>query len=426
MSFFDNNLTILRNHVPSLLISVKINAIMKILAVCQFYHPENFTITPLMRQLVAMGHQVTIVTGRPNAGFGRILSEYRHTKFEIIDGVKVHRLPVVARKQNKVSLIINYFSFYFLAKHFVGKHQGDYDIVFTMSLSPVISMAPAIKYAKKHKLPLLMYCVDIWPESVVFTNNVAPNTIAYRFLKWWSGKIYRAGTKILVGSPSYQTYLTKTHNIPAHRMATLVQPALAQTYVGSPIVYEAKYNLVYIGNLGQVQLLDELLEVMADYRDQDIAVHLIGYGTALPRILTTIDKNKLSHIIKHYGTLPSEVAAAYIPNADALLVPLKAGGYVGDTIPNKLMLYLGYGRPIIGALVGDGKILLEQAGGGIIVEPSKQGLKQGIDTILTLSEPQKNALGARNRAYFEAHHTLQITTKQLETYLSELINCDKF
>jgi hypothetical protein len=72
---------------------------MKILAVCQFYYPENFTITPLMRDLVARGHQVTVVTGRPNAGWGRIAPAYRRRSFEIIDGVKVHRLPILAGRK---------------------------------------------------------------------------------------------------------------------------------------------------------------------------------------------------------------------------------------------------------------------------------------------------------------------------------------
>jgi len=395
---------------------------MNIFAVCQFYHPENFTITPLMRQLVAMGHQVTIVTGRPNAGFGRVLDEYKHTKFEIIDGVKVHRLPIIARRQNKVSLIVNYFSFYFLAKSFIKKHKGDYDIVFTMSLSPVISMVPAIDFARKHHLPLLMYCVDIWPESVVFTNNITRKSLGYRYLKSWSTKIYRAADRILVGSPSYQAYMHDTHGIDYQKMATLVQPSLAKGFQGAPHQYEAKHNLVYIGNLGQVQLLDELLEVLLDYKTVDLQVHIIGYGTALPRLLAFIESNGLGHIVKHYGTMPSDSATSFIPNADALLVPLKEGGFVGNTIPNKLILYLGYGRPIIGALVGDGKEMLEKAGGGMIVTPSKQGLRQGIDWMLSLTAQQKNAIGARNRVYFEANHTLDITAKKLEAYLSELIN----
>ena len=394
---------------------------MRIFAVCQFYHPENFTITPLLRQLVALGHEVTIVTGRPNAGFGRILSEYKNVKFEIIDGVKVHRLPIAPRRQSKLSLIINYFSFYCLARRYVRVHQGDYDIVFTMSLSPVISMVPAIDFARIHKLPLLMYCVDIWPESVVFTNNVAKNSLGYRFLKHWSKRIYQSADRILVGSPSYQTYMHETHGIDYRNMATLVQPSLATGLFGAPRPYEAKHNLVYIGNLGQVQLLDELLEVLVDYKDRDLQVHLVGYGTALPRLLSYINTHGLSHIVKHYGTLPSDVAATFIPNADALLVPLKEGGYVGSTVPNKLILYLGYGRPIIGALVGDGRDILLKAGGGLIVPPSKDGLRQGIEWMLRLKDQEKNALGAQNIAYFNDNHTLEITAKRLETYLSELI-----
>ncbi|MFA5235329.1 MAG: glycosyltransferase family 4 protein [Bacilli bacterium] len=394
---------------------------MKILAVCQFYHPENFTITPLLRDLAARGHQVTVITGRPNAGFGHVLSEYRHRKFEIADGVKVHRLPILARKKGKLSLIANYFSFYFLARAFVRRHRGDYDVVFAMSLSPVISMVPALDYAKRHHLPSLLYCVDIWPESVVYTNNVKPNTFAHRVLLNWSKRIYQAADRLLVGSPSYFEYMEQEHQIPRAKMDLLLQPALNEHLGIAPINHGPGTHLVYIGNLGQVQLLDELLEAVKSLKGRDLHVHIVGNGSARDRLLATIKNEDLSEYVHMYGYRPIHEAVAFIPDADVLLVPLKAGGYVGRTIPNKLVTYMGYGRPILGALTGDGRALLEAAGGGIVVEPSTRGLIEGIKRAIDLTEEEKNALGARNLAYFKEHLTLEKVGAELESYLSELV-----
>jgi len=395
---------------------------MRILAICQFYHPENFTITPLLNQLVRLGHDVTVVTGRPNAGFGRILPEYRRVRFEIIDGVKVHRVPIVARKNGRLSLIANYFSFYLSARMFVARHQQDYDVVFGMSLSPVISLVPAVAFARRKRLPLLVYCVDLWPESVAFTDYVRPDSLAYRILKRWSGDIYRAADRLLLGSPSYRQYMQEVHHIDEPRLRTLLQPALTETLKSAPHVFSRGIHLVYVGNLGTVQLLDEFIEAAAEFKNDELNLHIIGSGSALERLRRRAAELGVSDKVMWYGTLPSPEAFAYMASADALFVPLKEGGYVGQTIPNKLMMALAAGRPILGALKGDGRALLEYAGGGIIVEPSKDGIIAGIRRLLHMGADEKKALGERNRTYFQDHLTLEKIGCELETHFIDLTN----
>ena len=61
---------------------------MKILVVCQFYYPENFVITKIAEELVKIGHDVTVLTGKPNYGYDKILPEYKKVKYEEINGDK--------------------------------------------------------------------------------------------------------------------------------------------------------------------------------------------------------------------------------------------------------------------------------------------------------------------------------------------------
>ena len=41
---------------------------MKILVVCQYYYPENFSITSLCEEWVRLGHEVFVVTGKYHNG----------------------------------------------------------------------------------------------------------------------------------------------------------------------------------------------------------------------------------------------------------------------------------------------------------------------------------------------------------------------
>ena len=140
---------------------------MRILLVSQYYYPERFSVTDIAEQLVKLGNEVTVLTGKPNYGLHKILPEYKKVKYEEINGVKVHRVRLIPRKLSRLSIIRNYLSFHRNAKRKVNKLGDDFDIVLTVSLSPVISIAPGIKYARKHHIPCVLYCQDLWPESKI-------------------------------------------------------------------------------------------------------------------------------------------------------------------------------------------------------------------------------------------------------------------
>ena len=86
---------------------------MNILVICQYYYPEPFRITDICEELVKRGHAVTVVTGEPNYPEGRIYKGYEKHKRsdEVINGVVVHRCPIIPRKIGVVHRFLNYFSY---------------------------------------------------------------------------------------------------------------------------------------------------------------------------------------------------------------------------------------------------------------------------------------------------------------------------
>ena len=140
---------------------------MKILVVCQYYYPENFQITPICEQLAKDGFEVTVLTGLPNYPTGVIPNEYKSGhRDEVINGVRVIRCYEIGRKPGAVGLALNYISYWWAASAKVRQLSKDYDIVLTYQLSPVMIGLPAIKYAKRNKKPMLLYCCDLWPEAL--------------------------------------------------------------------------------------------------------------------------------------------------------------------------------------------------------------------------------------------------------------------
>ena len=108
---------------------------MKILTFCQYYYPEEFQITPICEQLVADGHDVTVVTGLPNYPTGIIPEEYRYGhRDEILNGVHIIRCHEIGRKKGAMHLALNYLSYVRSASRKVKALIDDFDLIFVYHL----------------------------------------------------------------------------------------------------------------------------------------------------------------------------------------------------------------------------------------------------------------------------------------------------
>ncbi len=390
---------------------------MKILVVCQYYYPEPFVISKMMEQMVTFGHEVHVVTGLPNYGYHKIMDGYDPMGDidEIINGVHVHRVKIYPRKFSKISICRNYLSFWKNSKKYIKKIDNSFDIVFSMTLSPVIGACAGNLYAKKYKVPHIHYCVDLWPESLVVTNTIKPKGPIYNFFYNWSRRIYKRADKILVSSPSFIDYFHDVLKLKDKKYGVLLQPCLEVQKLEHVIEYkQGTVNIVYCGNIGKLQILHHMIDAMEKYKGQPVYFHLIGMGSEKKALLKLVKDKKLENNVIDHGPLPSNKAAAYFPNADALYVSLGSKGYVGKTIPNKLVFYMSFGKPIIAMVDYDAKTLLKESQGAIFVDESSDSLIKGIDYLLSLSREQKEKLGQNNQVYYQNHLTLNSLVEKLE------------
>ena len=393
---------------------------MRILLVSQYYYPERFSVTDIAETLVKLGHHVTVLTGRPNYGFQHILEEYKKVKYEEINGVKIHRVSVKPRKYSRLSIIRNYLSFNRTGKRFARHFKEEFDVVLSISLSPVISISPALLFARKHKIPCVLYCQDLWPESTLVTHAVRKDSLMYKILYKWSKAIYEKCDRIVISSPSFKEYFFNELNIKDKVFNVVNQPILHSTKHSEPIKYENKHNLVYAGNIGKIQLTDLLVEAMKYLKTEDVKLHLMGMGSELPQIKEKIKNENLSDKVIYEGAYPIEKAEAYYVNADALIVSLKNEGYVGKTIPNKAIQYMKYGRPLLVVAKGDTYEMLAKAKGSIFASEDPKDIARGIDEICALKE--KDQFGLNNKKYFEENFT---TEKLTQLLVDELTSAKK-
>lgn len=393
---------------------------MKILIVCQFYYPENFVITNIAEKLASFGHDVTVLTGKPNYGYGYILPAYQHISSEVINGVKVERVNIKPRKKSRISIIKNYLSFWKNSKKWAQKTEEKYDVVYSMSLSPVTILSAGNLYKKKHGTPHIVHCVDLWPESVLVTKAVKKNSLVYRILYKWSKKLYSKADKILIGSPSFEKYFNDVLNIKNIKMAYIPQPSLVEVSDLPPFPFDKNYfNILYCGNLGLIQQIPYIVEAMKQLKGSNIRFNIIGMGPLTDYLENKIKEYGLENNVIYYGPMPALQASAYFKGADALYVPLKDEGTVGKTIPNKLVMSMAFAKPILAMLEGDGKDILVEADGAVFSKQSAESLKEAIETISKMNKKDLDRFGKNNFLYYQSHFTIDKISRDLET---ELLN----
>ena len=196
---------------------------MKILAVCQYYTPEPVRFPDFCEELVRRGHSVTVLSGVPNYPMGVTYPgfEHRQNRTQDLGGVRVLRCATVPRGTRAGGRLLNYFSFPLSSWLRAGRIQGDFDVVFVNQQSPVMMAWPAIRYARKHRKPVLMYCMDLWPDSLR-AGGMSESSPVYLLFRRISRKIYRSMDRILVTSRSFTDYLTGSFGIPPERIDYLI------------------------------------------------------------------------------------------------------------------------------------------------------------------------------------------------------------
>lgn len=396
---------------------------MKILVVCQYYYPENFQVTPICEDLVKRGHSVTVVTGLPNYPIGRVPDEYKNNKkrHEYINGVEVIRCFEIGRRKGAFFLALNYLSFYLSSMFKVRSIKEDYDCVFVYQLSPVLMGLPGCYYAKKHKVPLYLYCCDLWPESMKLYIKNESNPL-FKIVRKVSNKVYRACDVISVQSKTFVDYFVNEHKIPAERLVYV--PAFSDdSYLNEN--YELDNGIVdfvFLGNVGIAQNLEAVIEAVERIKDRTFKLHIVGDGSALDSIKKLVNDRKLDDKVEFYGRRPVEEMPYFYRLADACIVSLKADNKTGLTLPSKVQGYMAAGKTILGMIDGAAYDVINESGCGRCVHADDvDGLVKLMLDYIEHREVYSNC-GILGREYFLNHFSKKRIMSCIEKVLSDLVD----
>ena len=383
---------------------------MKILVICQHYYPEPFRITDICEELVRMGHDVSILTDVPNYPEGEIYKDYRDgsKRNEIINGVYVYRCYTIPRKHSIIFRLLNYYSFAISSTYNAMfktdrlKHGKNYDVVFVNQSSPVMMAYAGIAYAWRYNKKLILYCMDLWPDSLV-VGGIGRNSLVYKMFYYISKWIYRRCNKILTTSKMFKPYMIKKFNINENKISYLTQ--YAESTFDNIDMQEDKrndiINLVFAGYIGIAQDCMTILKAANQLKfNKNIKFHIVGDGLELNKLKKYAMENDLNNVI-FYGRRPLAEMPKYYNMADAMLVTLGTDPVISLTLPGKVQSYMDASKPIIGAIDGEAKAVIEEAKCGLVCNSGDCfNLADNIIAFSNMSLKERREMGQRSREYY--------------------------
>lgn len=406
---------------------------MRLLVVSQYFWPENFRINELVAALVARGHTVTVLTGRPNYPDGRIFDEFRRdpTQFSSYAGAHIVRIPLRPRGQGGIRLALNYLSFVAWGCllgpwRLRGQH---FDAIFVFEISPITVAIPALLLRRIKRVPLLMWVLDLWPETLS-----AVGTVRSARILGWVGRlvafIYRRCDRILAQSQAFFPNIerwsgdgTRMRYFPAWAEAVFDE-SLDQIEPAPELASSrGRFNVMFAGNLGEAQDLPAILDA-AKYlaHRSDIRWLIVGDGRAAGNMRAAIEKLGLQDQIMMLGRHPLERMPSFFRAADALLVSLKAEPIFNMTIPGKVQTYLATGIPLLGMLDGEGARVIIESGAGFVCRAGDgAALANLVEHLAGLSVEERKAMGLRGRTYCRREFDRNMLVGRLEQWLTETV-----
>ena len=410
---------------------------MKILYVSQYFPPEMGApaarAAELSRHWARLGHNVTVLTGFPNHPTGVVPPEWRArlSKLvyrEIVDRVHVVRTwlwPLPNRRAHE--RIRNYASFC-LSSAITGLNIEKPDVV--IGTSPQLLVALSGWWLAWWKgVPFVFEVRDLWPESLAAVGAGAEGTVLHRTLSAIAGFLYRRATHIVVVTPAFKEHLIRHWRVPAEKVSIVENGVETDLFRDDPsagqvrrdLKLEDRFLICYIGTMGMAHGLETLIAAAEKLQSAEPAAVflLIGEGAEKQRIIDLAVRRRLNNI-RFLDQQPRERIPACISAADVCLVMLKKTDLFKTVIPTKLLEYMACERPVIVAVDGEARQIVEKAAAGIFVEPEdSDALVEAIQLLAGNSEKRRR-MGASGRQYIVSRLSREQTARDYIEVLKKL------
>lgn len=404
---------------------------MKILYLSQYFPPEmgapSARIYELSREWVRMGHDVTVLTTFPNHPTGVIPPEYRGewTRIEVVDGIKVVRVPIyVAANKGVLLRALNYLS-YGLSASLIGPFLTDRpDIVVATSPQFLTALAGWWMSVVKWR-PFVFEVRDIWPRSIVEVGAMKAGSLPVRFLELLERFLYRRAARIVAVTHSFVDDISGK-GVAREKVSVVTNGVDLELFhpgdraeARRALELPEGFLATYVGTHGMAHGLDTVLDAAKRVQDRGIRVLLVGEGAEKAALKARAAAEGISNV-DFWDQQTRDRVSAIIAASDVCLVVLRDKPLFRTVIPSKIFEFMGAARPMLTTVDGESRRIVEDAGAGVFCPP-EQPETLAKELVRLAADPERlTEMGLSGRRHVESYYSRPALAKQYLEVLEEV------
>jgi glycosyltransferase involved in cell wall biosynthesis len=383
------------------------------------------------RLLSAHGHKVTVIaspvsyiTGAPLAPTGHsphLLRKWGETE----GGRDITILKASVYSAHHKSFVHRVFAFisFMVSSFWLGLGVKNVDLVWGTS-PPILQGVTAWALARLKGAKFLFEVRDLWPKFAIAV-GVLTNPVLIRATEWLERFLYHHADRVMVNSPGFREHVQargakRVDLIPNGSDPSMFDPADEGASFRTRNLLTDKFVVLYAGAHGMSNDLGVVLEAAKLLEGTNIQIVLLGDGKEKPNLQAQAKEMGLSNVT-FAPSVPKSKMPDALAGADACIAILKPLEEYKTTYPNKVFDYMAAGRPVVLAIDGVIREVVEAAGCGIFAEPGNPSALADAIRALAADKAKARAIGLKGRTYLEEHFSRAAIGEKLLKLLNEMV-----
>jgi glycosyltransferase involved in cell wall biosynthesis len=278
-------------------------------------------------------------------------------KREVLNGVKVLRLPIKHERRGKVAYVYQY-SIFILAVSLIFALRAlwrRYDLVYVHNMPDVLVLSSLIPKALGAKVVLDLH--DPMPELTMTIFRVSQSSKSVRMVKRlekWS--IARADLVITANIAFKRIFSAR--GCPPGKIAVVMNSPDGKIFplraTGSEAVTGETGNkpfvIMYHGSLVERNGLDVAIDALARVQEIVPSAELRIFGPSTPfleRMMEVARNKNLHKSVRYFGSKKLEDLVPEIESCDLGVIPNPRNAFTEINMPTRIFEYLALGKPVI-------------------------------------------------------------------------------
>jgi len=378
----------------------------------------------IARQLAIRGHKVTVLTGQVNYLTGEKIVKPGWVRSEVDDlGVEILRTYVYRGWHRSFFHRIFSFMSFMISSFLVGLGREKVDMVWGTS-PPLFQGFTAWILAKLKGAKFLFEVRDLWPKFAVSV-GVLRNPMLIWLSQGLERFLYRNADRIVINSPGYRDHVLgrgarNVELIPNGVDTDMFSPEMVDADFGDQAELRGKFVVTYAGAHGESNDLEVVLGAALKLCDnKEIRFVLIGDGKEKASLIEKSKNMGLENIF-FYPSVSKVKMPGILASTDVCVAILKPIDAFKTTYPNKVFDYMAAGKPVLLAIDGVIRDVVEAAGGGIFVPPgNSEALASAVEEMWQNPKDVKR-MGASGREYVKVNFDRSKQVEALIEVIQEL------